>query len=61
MSPTPIKMNARGNPQKKEGKMRIRAFPVSKNSKNKTTNANEFAGYEKHELAEKAKRISAIR
>lgn len=40
MSPTPIKMNARGNPQKKEGKMRIRAFPVSKNSKNKTTNAN---------------------
>lgn len=33
MSPTPIKMNARGNPQKKEGKMRIRAFPVSKNSK----------------------------
>lgn len=34
MSPTPIKMNARGNPQKKEGKMRIRAFPVSKNSKN---------------------------
>lgn len=32
VSPTPIKMNARGNPQKKEGKMRIRAFPVSANN-----------------------------
>lgn len=37
MSPTPIKMNARGNPQKKEGKMRIRAFPVSVQKKTTTT------------------------
>lgn len=49
MSPSPIEMNARGNPQKKEGKMRIRAFPVSANNIKKTKtkenlNADKSAG-----------------